>query len=304
MAQVFWALLGAALNLQAVLAAETLEVMVKEPVGPIMEGSDVTLQCLPKDLNISSCKFQMYHKWINSWMNIDTTNTLRCWFYNFNVSRANGELLLQVKNIYKWHMGPYRCVSDQMEREVASDNITIPLQYLNYVSITEVGGQLSPFRSQRVFRVMRGKSLELQCLARSSQTPLFQWQQQGSDWIYPNSSLRIEEVTAEDGGTYTCKATHPSIPSLSQCRSVQIEVVEEPLSSLQLSQMNLVLAIILPAGILLLTAVGVTTCVYRARKDNWKKMKPLDDEVVKTPIWKGSSSLTPSTVSDSVPLVL
>lgn len=304
MAQVFWALLAVALNLQAVLSAESLEVVVKEPGGPIVEGSDVTLQCLPKDLNISSCKFQMYHKWINSWVNIDTRNTFRCWLYNFNVSRENGELLLQVKRIYKWHTGPFRCVSNQIEREVASDNITVPVQYLNYISINMVSARVSPFMSQRHIRVMKGRSLELQCLASSSQTPLYQWKHQGSDWIYPNSSLRIEKVTAEDGGTYTCQARHPTVPNLSLCRSVQIEVVEEPFSSLQLSEVNLILAIVLPACVLLLTTAGVAMCVHRVRKDNWKKMKPLDDQVVKTPIWKGSNPLAPTTVSDSVPLVL
>ncbi|XP_051901497.1 carcinoembryonic antigen-related cell adhesion molecule 20 [Pristis pectinata] len=304
MAALLWAIVGAALSLQPVLG-ESLEVVVKDPSDLIVVGSDVTLQCLPTGLNLSSCKFQMYHKWIRSWINIDTTTTFRCWFYNFNVSRVNGELLLQVKGIYKWHTGPYRCVSNGSEGEIVSDSITIPLQYLNDVSITEPGSHFSHYtRSPRVIRVMKGKSLEVTCSASSSQPPLFQWKRQDSEWIYPNSSLRIEEVTAKDGGTYTCKATHPSIPTLTQCRSVLIEVVEEPLSSLQLNEMNLILAIVLPAGVLLLTAVGIATYMYRARKDKWKKTKFLDDEVVKTPIWKGGSFRSPVTVSDSVPLVM
>ncbi|XP_069796164.1 lachesin [Narcine bancroftii] len=304
MAVLFWTILGVVLHLQAA-RSEMLEVAVKEPQGPIVVGSDVTLECLTSDLDASFCKFQMYQRWLRTWMTIDIAHSLRCWLYNINVTRTNSELLMQVKSIYKWHAGPYRCICNSTDGEIESQAITVPLQYLNDICIQEQQSRF-PYlmRRMRVIRVMKGKDLDLKCTASSSQTPSFQWHKQGSDWIYPNSSLRIKEISPEDGGTYTCKATHPLVPTLTLSKSVQIVVMKEPLSSFQLSEVNLILVVALPMGILLLAAIGITACIWRARRHRAKGAPLLDDHVVKTPIWKAGSSTSSIAISDSVPLVM
>ncbi|XP_060708678.1 cell surface glycoprotein MUC18 [Hemiscyllium ocellatum] len=286
------------------IANAKLQVSIKEPSGPIVEGSDVILQCLDEGQDMSHVRFQMYHKWLRSWFNIDTTTSFRCWYYSFNVSRDNGELLLRVKQMYKWHAGPYRCVSNGTDGQLISKNITVPLQYLNSISISEPGSVFSRYmRDPRVVRVMRGKDVEVKCCASSSEPPMYQWKRKGNEWIYPNSSLKIVKITLEQGGVYTCTATHPSLPSLTQSKSVLIEVVEEPLSSLQLSDMNLILAIAIPAGVLFLVIIGIITYKCKAKR-NEKGMMLLDNQVSKTPIWKGSDSSIPYCVTDSVPLVM
>ncbi|XP_072325063.1 cell surface glycoprotein MUC18 [Scyliorhinus torazame] len=284
---------------------EKLRMVIKEPSGPIVEGSDVTLQCVGDGEDMSHVKFQMYHKWLRSWFSIDTTTSFRCWYYNFNVTRDNGELSLRVKQMYKWHAGPYRCISNGSDSQSASENMTVPLQYLNGISISEPGSIFSRYiKDPRVVRVLRGKDVELKCCATSSEPPVYQWNRKGNDWIFPNNNLKIVKITLEQGGIYTCKATHPSIPSLVQSKSVMIEVVEEPLSSLQLSEMNLILAIAIPAGVLFLVILGIIFCKCKAKKRNLKGSQLLDEKNCNAPIWKGSASSLPYTVADSVPLVM
>uniref|UniRef100_UPI00398F3D10 cell surface glycoprotein MUC18 n=1 Tax=Pristiophorus japonicus TaxID=55135 RepID=UPI00398F3D10 len=287
-----------------VALSESLQVVIKEPTGPIVEGSDVILQCVGNGWDMSQSKFQMYHKWINSWFYIDTTTPFRCWYYSFNVTKENGELFLRVKQMYKWHSGPYRCVSNSTDGEIFSENITVPLQYLNGISLTEPKNLFSRYmRDPRVVRVMRGKDVEIKCSASSSEPPVYQWKREDDAWIYLNSSLRIVNIKPEQGGTYTCKASHPSIPSLTQSKSVAIEVVEQPLTSFQLNEMNLILAIAIPAGVLALTIVGIIVYMYNKR-NQMKGMQHLNDATTKTPIWKGSASSIPFAVADSVPLVM
>ncbi|XP_048476514.1 cell surface glycoprotein MUC18 [Rhincodon typus] len=299
----FWTFLLACICFPAIGNAK-LQLAIKEPSGPIVEGNDVILQCLDDGQDMSNFKFQMYHKWLRSWFTIDTTTSFRCWYYSFNVSRDNGELLLRVKQMYKWHAGPYRCVSNGTDGQITSENMTVPLQYLNSISISEPGSVFGRYmRDPRVVRVMRGKDVEVKCCASSSEPPVFQWKRKGNEWVYPNSNLKIVKITPEQGGLYTCKATHPSIPSLTQSKSILIEVVEEPLSSLQLSDMNLILAIAIPAGVLLLVIIGIVAYKCKAKR-NEKGMKLLDNQAAKTPIWKGSDSSIPNCVTDSVPLVM
>lgn len=299
-----FSLLLALLVLEGVWS-DGVKIIVEEPRGAIRVGADVTLQCLAPGIDLELCKFQKYHKWMRMWLDFDTTTSFRCWFYNFNVTRESGELLLQVKNVYRGHAGPYRCVCNGSQSHIRSNALTIPLMYLDDVTILEPGTHFHQYmRSPRVVRVMRGKSVELACSATASHTPTYQWKKEGSDWIYPNATLRIEEISSEDAGTYTCTATHPSNPILAHSRSVQVQVETEPLGSLQLGELNLLLAVIVPAVAMMFVVVAVVTCVRRARRGKWRKMQQLDDEVVKTPIWKGVSIHSPTTISDSVPLVM
>ncbi|XP_067831407.1 cell surface glycoprotein MUC18 [Heptranchias perlo] len=298
------ALLLACLCFQTVLNTK-LQVVIKEPRGPIVEGSDVILQCVGDGADMSQYKFQMYHKWLKTWFSFDTKTPFRCWYYSFNVTRENGELFLQVKEMYKWHAGPYRCISNGTDGQLPSENITVPLQYLNGISISEPGSLFSRYmRDPRVVRVMRGKDVEIKCSAFSSEPPEYQWKREGDDWIYPSNNLKIVKITPEEAGTYTCKASHPSIPSLTQSKSVLIKVVDEPLTSLQLSEMNLILAIAIPAGILFLTVVTVITYMCKAKRNQMKGLQLQNENALKTPIWKGSDSSLPYTVSDTIPLVM
>ncbi|KAG8143462.1 hypothetical protein E2320_000683, partial [Naja naja] len=66
--------------------------------GPILEGNNVTLECL----------ISYEDNWLHSWISLDKSHNLRCWFYDIAVNYGNGRLLLTISDIQSWHAGPYR----------------------------------------------------------------------------------------------------------------------------------------------------------------------------------------------------
>uniref|UniRef100_V9L6R0 Ig-like domain-containing protein n=1 Tax=Callorhinchus milii TaxID=7868 RepID=V9L6R0_CALMI len=267
----------------------------------VVEGGAVTLQCLTEFSDLSAYKFQIYSKWRRGWFDVDTDTRFRCWYYQFNVSRDNDQLFLRIKNIYRWHKGPYRCVSNSSQ----SDNITIPIHYLDGISISDQNRPLSRYLPDpRFISVSPGSNIHLECSVSSSETAVYQWSKEGSDWIYPNQELQIESVTEVDSGNYSCQAKHPTVSGLLKTRSVLIRVVKES-PPVAFSEVNLVTAVAVPVGILLVIVLALIAfgCRWTLRTDS--KKQPLDDEAVnKTPIWKGSQTSVPSTAGDNIPLVI
>uniref|UniRef100_A0A8C3SC56 Ig-like domain-containing protein n=1 Tax=Chelydra serpentina TaxID=8475 RepID=A0A8C3SC56_CHESE len=81
--------------------------------GPMLEGSYVTLECLMDEdgADMSRFTFQKYSRWLHSWVSLDDPDRLRCWFFDVNVTRADGRLLLAIGALQSWHAGAYRCVA-------------------------------------------------------------------------------------------------------------------------------------------------------------------------------------------------
>ncbi|XP_058052064.1 cell surface glycoprotein MUC18-like [Ahaetulla prasina] len=305
-----WLFLAAAFSATLRLShAGFSTIRLTDPEGPILEGDNVTLECLVDyGDNVSDFTFQKYSKWLRSWISLDPrSHDLRCWFYDVAVSYDNGRLLLTLTNIKSWHAGPYRCASlNATENATVSDELELPMEYLHNVFISHADSWCGTVGDSMT--VLEGDSLKLQCSADASKAPLYEWIRQGDDWILPSDSLILSKITQEQAGTYTCQAHHPTLPQLTKSKSIRL-LVESPKRSfsfesvLSLSTPMLAMAVALPALLLLLLILVFAFLIPRHRAAVQKKMA-LEESDQRTPIYKGSLESVPSARGDIQPLVM
>ncbi|KAM6428641.1 opioid-binding protein/cell adhesion molecule homolog [Liasis olivaceus] len=283
-------------------------IRLSDQEGPILEGSNLTLECLINDWDdLSEFTFQKYSKWLHSWISLDKTHELRCWFYDVAVSRDNGRLLLKISDLQSWHAGPYRCARmNATDNTTVSNELDVHLEYLHSVFVGHLNTWCGTIGDS--ITVLEGSDLQLQCLADASQPPLYEWTREGDDWILPSSSLSLTKITEEQAGTYTCQAHHPTLPQLSKSKSIHLHVEGSKRSftfdsMLSFSTPMLALAVALPAVLLLLLILVFAFLIPRHRAAAMKKMA-LEESGQRTPIYKGSLDSVPSVVGDTQPLVM
>lgn len=283
-------------------------IRLTEQEGPILEGNNVTLECLVSyGDSVSDFTFQKYSKWLRAWISLDQSHNLRCWFYDVDVSRDNGRLLLTISDIQTWHAGPYRCASlNATDNTTISDELDLKMEYLHNVFISHPNSWCGTVGES--ISVLEGDNLQLQCSADSSQAPLYEWTREGNDWILPSGSLNLSKLTQEQAGTYTCQAHHPTLPKLTKSKSVRLLVESAKRSFsfesvLSLSTPMLALAVALPAMLLLLLILVFAFLIPRHRAAVQKKMA-LAESGQRTPIYKGSLDSVPSVAGDTQPLVM
>ncbi|KAM3829457.1 uncharacterized protein M6D78_012914 [Vipera latastei] len=281
---------------------------LRDQEGPILEGNNVTLECLMSDGdNASDFTFQKYSKWLRSWISLDQTHDLRCWFYDVAVHHDNGRLLLTINDIQSWHAGPYRCASlNDTDNTTVSDKLDLQMEYLHNVFVSHSNSWCGTVGDS--VTVLEGDNLQLQCSADASQAPQYEWIREGDDWILPSNSLTLSRITQEQAGIYTCQAHHPTLPQLTKRKSVHL-LVENPKRSfsfdsvLSLSTPMLALAVALPAVLLLLLILVFAFLIPRHRAAVLKKMA-LEESGQRSPIYKGSLDSVPSIGGDTQPLVM
>lgn len=283
-------------------------IRLTEQEGPILEGNNVTLECLVSyGDNVSDFTFQKYSKWLRAWISLDQSHNLRCWFYDVDVSRDNGRLLLTISDIQTWHAGPYRCASlNATDNTTVSDELDLKMEYLHNVFISHPNSWCGTVGES--ISVLEGDNLQLQCSADASQAPLYEWTREGDDWILPSGSLNLSKLTQEQAGTYTCQAHHPTLPKLTKSKSVRLLVESAKRSFsfesvLSLSTPMLALAVALPAVLLLLLILVFAFLIPRHRAAVQKKMA-LAESGQRTPIYKGNLDSVPSVGGDTQPLVM
>ncbi|XP_015681725.1 cell surface glycoprotein MUC18 [Protobothrops mucrosquamatus] len=283
-------------------------IQLRDQEGPILEGNNVTLECLISDGdNASDFTFQKYSKWLRSWVSLDQSHDLRCWFYDVAVNHDNGRLLLIISDIQSWHAGPYRCASlNATDNTTISDKLDLQMEYLHNVFVSQSNSWCGTVGDS--VTVVEGDNLQLQCSADASQTPLYEWIREGDDWILPSNSLTLSKITQEQAGTYICQAHHPTLPQLTKRKSVRLLVESTKRSFsfdsvLSLSTPMLALAVALPAVLLLLLILVFAFLIPRHRAAVLKKMA-LEESGQRTPIYKGSLDSVPSIAGDSQPLVM
>ncbi|XP_064425410.1 tyrosine-protein kinase receptor ver-3 isoform X2 [Latimeria chalumnae] len=289
------------LSIQTAKAGKPV-VVLKDHNGPVLEGEDITLECMVGDeANASSYAFEVYSKWMGSWYRVDTLTRFRCWMYNANISRADGRLLLQISNVYSRYSGPYRCASMEENSTSVSDSVTFPVHFLREICLSKASFR-SYFQSGiSELTVAPDEDVEVDCNAYASETPQYQWQRDGDDWVEVTSRLKLQKVSMEQAGTYTCRASHPSVPNLVKYKSFMLRVEKASFTS-GLSEMSLILAIVAPVIILLLVIGGIASYIHMRRST--KEKGPLVGTGYKAPIYKGSLESVPSTVGDDHPLVM
>ncbi|XP_069496986.1 uncharacterized protein [Ambystoma mexicanum] len=289
--------------------------------GPVLEGDNVTLECLTIDGDeMSGYTFQKYSKWMKTWVTLDKPNTIRCWYYEVNITRENGRLLLHIHDMQPSKVGPYRCVardngnsstSHLDANATTSDNLTIPFYYISEMNIFRLNFWCGAVGSKEF--VDEGYDVELRCRVEteSSQQAIYEWSRKGDDWIIASNTLKLKEISKDQAGTYTCQARHPVLFNLVKSMSVELEV-RKPAPGLSAKFWNamprsfpslLALFIGIPAAVLLLIILIISLVIGRRRANNRKK--PLIDEPEqRSPIYKGSQESLPSRVGDTQPLVI
>ncbi|XP_022529965.2 uncharacterized protein si:ch211-79k12.1 [Astyanax mexicanus] len=300
--------------LLTILRSGHASLSVKGPAGPVVEGEEVTLECInsvESEFNMSSVHFEKWSQHMKVWhrLDIDEYNYFyrRCFYYDMNVKREDGRLLLFLPRIQTWSAGPYRCVSENATDAMINSSLTytIPVHYMREVSVFRDGLTTSftrYFSSLQDLRVKLGDRVELECSTTASETPQYFWSKEGDDWIVPSSKLRLERVRDLDSGKYTCTAQHPTVDSLSKKRTISLTVLPEDAAWYETTTGRIALMASAAGVALLVIIVSTTACLCRRSKQR-KGKGPIDDRSQKKPIYRNSVESLTSTAGDKQPLV-
>ncbi|XP_018410124.1 PREDICTED: uncharacterized protein LOC108785534 [Nanorana parkeri] len=284
---------------------------ISGPRSAMLEGEAVVLECLSDmETDMQNYTFQKYSTWMKSWFQLDTSRYLRCWFFNANISRSGGRLLLELSDISEWQGGPYRCVGTANDTNEVSENITIPIIYLQDIYFQKVHSWYTSVSD--ILYAEEGSTVEVKCAATSSRDPLYEWSQEVSDWILPSDTLTIRNVDQSSEGKYMCQARHPDMYSLVKTRSFELRVTPKDPdmymitgSSVDLNVGDILLYIALPGALLTTLLITFLVIILRHRRQQLKKPQiSLIDAEKRTPIYKGSLQSVSSTTSDTQPLVM
>lgn len=292
------------------LQRSTASLEIKGPSEPILEGQDVTLECVDSEseLNMSTVHFQRFSKYMKRWYQLEADQEYfyrRCFLYDVDVRREEGKLLLFIASIQSWSEGPYRCVSENSSApDNSSQPLTIPIHYMREVAVHRAGlGYLTRyFNSVQDLKVRLGDDVELECSTSASEAPEYFWAKEGEDWILPSNKLKLNNVRDENGGRYTCSAQSPTVQSLMKKRTISITVLPEDAAWYESTTGRIVLTV--SGALLVLLVVIISMTAFLCRRANQRKCKgPIDDRSQKKPIYRSSLESLPSTAGDKQPLV-
>ncbi|XP_073703734.1 vascular endothelial growth factor receptor 3 [Garra rufa] len=291
------------------LQTSTASLEVKGPSEPILEGQDVTLECVDTEsvLNMSTVHFERFSKYMKRWYRLESDQAYfyrRCFLYDVDVRREEGRLLLFIASIQSWSEGPYRCISeDSSVADNSSQPLTIPIHYMREVAVHRAGlGYLQRyFNSVQDLKVRLGDDVELECSTSASEAPEYVWAKEGEDWLLPSNKLKLQKVTEQDGGRYTCSAQSPTVRSLMKKRTISITVLPEDAAWYETTTGRFSLC---GVGLAFLVVVVISLTAYACHRAKQSKSKgPIDDRSQKKPIYRASVESLPSTASDKQPLV-
>lgn len=291
------------------LQRSTALLEVKGPSEPILEGQDVTLECVDteSELNMSTVHFERFSKYMKKWYRLETDQQFfyrRCFLYDVDVRREEGKLFVFIASMQSWSEGPYRCITeDNSTAKNTSDPLTVPIHYMREVAVHRAGlGYLTRyFNSVQDLRVRLGDDVELECSTSASEEPEYFWAKEGEDWLLPSNKLKLDKVKDDDSGRYTCSAQSPTVRSLMKKRTISITVLKEDAAWYESTTGRIVL-MVCPGFVLLAVAVAMTTYLCHRSKQRQSK-GPIDDRSQKKPIYRSSVESLPSTLSDKQPLV-
>ncbi|XP_028836838.1 uncharacterized protein LOC114790716 [Denticeps clupeoides] len=279
--------------------------LLQGPAEPVVEGELVTLECVDSDAaaNMSQVYFERYSKMMDRWYRLDLEMLYRrCFYYDVDVIRSEGRVLLTISNIQSYTEGPYRCASDSNSVN-SSAALSLTVHYMRDLSFYQPGSSFSRyFSSLQDLRVSEGDDVEVECSTSASETPSYLWSKEGGVWVQLSKTLKLLKVTALDSGNYTCTAKHPSVSSLLKTRTVSIVVLsaDAPWYETTSGQIMLMTS---ASGLALLVAV-LSMTVFLCRRARQKKSKgPIDDHSKKKPIYTASTDSLTSTTADKQPLV-
>lgn len=284
---------------------------ISGPKAPVLEGEDVTLECLSdSDSDMANYTFEKYSTWMRTWVRLDSSRYVRCWYFSVNISRGDERLLMHLSDISEWQNGPYRCAraDNQTGAEEVSEPLAINVIYLQNIYLQKLHSWYSGVSD--ILWVERGSTVEVKCSASASQQPMYEWTLEFSDWILPADTLVLKNVNEESEGKYICQARHPEQRSLVKTKSFQLRVMEKGPEQLRdlvsgLSFGDILLYIAIPTVMLTVLVFTLFSILIRYRRQQLKKPQiSLVEDEKRAPIFKGSLQSVCSTTSDTQPLVM
>ncbi|CAL1610344.1 unnamed protein product [Knipowitschia caucasica] len=187
---------------------------------PVLAGGPFRVECLLQnsEYSISNVRMETYRN--NEWEDVRTD------FCVFPVYAAQTEdkLVLGFHFVSGERIGPYRCVLDGLN--VTTPEFTPPLNFtVHYL----YGPWLSVEGYPRdllhsTLTVKPGDDVVVNCASKSSEEADLYWYKEDDDWTLPSPALALTHVNASDEGNYTCFSNHPTIPSLSKNRTINLTV--------------------------------------------------------------------------------
>ncbi|KAK3551871.1 hypothetical protein QTP70_030238 [Hemibagrus guttatus] len=297
----------------AILRDSTASLFVQGPTESVMEGDRVTLECLDSEseMNMTSVHFEKMSRHMDMWHRLDGYGygygyyLRRCFWYDADVTREDGRLLLTLTRVQSWSAGMYRCMSDNTtELDNSSLPFKLTVHYLRDVSVNRANSNMfyRYLAPDDELRVPQGDDVELDCSTSASETPIYSWLKEGEDWIIPSSKLKLKHVSVENSGKYTCTARHPTVSSLTKKRTIKLTVLpkEAPWYESTTAQIYLIMSAAVTVLFVMIIAMIVFLC-HHSRKN--KSKGPIDDQSQKKPIYKNSVESLNSTAGDKQPLV-
>ncbi|TWW53453.1 hypothetical protein D4764_0047510 [Takifugu flavidus] len=151
--------------------------LIKGPTGPILEGEQITLECLYSDaeFNISQVHIEMFSKYTKQWRPF--SQRFWCRGYGTEVRMTPDRLLMSVPYASTLYDGSYRCVSDGKNAttpDSCSQVLTIKVHYMGQLSMTREGYSRYLGLSEEL-KVRSGDDVVLKCSTSASETSIYTW---------------------------------------------------------------------------------------------------------------------------------
>lgn len=140
-----------------------------------------------------SCPFKNYEeiKWEHNQVDID-----------------NRSQKLVLQNVVENSMGQYECFVSNPQQNASFtynvDVLTLPRIFVNQTE--ETSNQFDDLDIEEI-EVHSGDPLKLSCVANGNPTPEIRWSRSNAI-ISKDETLRIDKISADDGGRYMCTATN------------------------------------------------------------------------------------------------
>uniref|UniRef100_A0A8C5F1G8 Melanoma cell adhesion molecule n=1 Tax=Gopherus evgoodei TaxID=1825980 RepID=A0A8C5F1G8_9SAUR len=179
-------------NVTVFYSTENLSLMIQSPQPQVREGDDVTLRC-EGDGNPPP-----------------EYNLLKV---QRDLPSSNGVLIL--RKVKKEDSGQYLCRTFDLDSMMKlEDTVELSVNYLEGLKITPEG----PIQLQQ------GEVVTLTCDARGSKPLEFRWKKEK----VTNRQLKLNNVTLESSGNYSCEVAVTGVPGLSRSKQVNVAVHTKP----------------------------------------------------------------------------
>ncbi|XP_038850731.1 carcinoembryonic antigen-related cell adhesion molecule 5-like isoform X1 [Salvelinus namaycush] len=170
----------------SLIVYETISnVTLRANVIDLMELNDTAIfSC-----SVSSGSFPFSYRWLNGSSEVTA---------RYRIQLGDGGRTLTIANVTRYDQGPYRCIVSNPVSSKPSQNLTLIISYGPENTTMKVTPLDVLYGS--------GSNLTLSCSAESSPSAQFQWLLNGTLLSNNRPELRLENIQANQSGSYSCWA--------------------------------------------------------------------------------------------------